>query len=125
MVDATVAGVMFTANPVTGTRHETVIDASPGLGEAVVSGAVNPDHFVVDSRTRTVVARRLGDKRIADPRPGPAAAPTASSGRTAVPSPAWTTPSCWSWPTWAATSRSTTEHRRTPNGRWTPTAGSG
>ena len=65
LVDATVAGVMFTANPVTGTRHETVIDASPGLGEAVVSGAVNPDHFVVDSRTRTVVARRLGDKRIA------------------------------------------------------------
>ncbi len=65
MVDATIAGVMFTANPVTGARHETVIDASPGLGEAVVSGAVNPDHFVVDSRSGTVVARRAGDKRVA------------------------------------------------------------
>lgn len=42
MVDAAVAGVLFTANPVTGRRHEAVIDASPGLGEAVVSGAVNP-----------------------------------------------------------------------------------
>ena len=64
MIDATAAGVMFTANPVTGNRNETVIDASPGLGEAVVSGAVNPDHFVVNSIDRTVVSRRLGDKRV-------------------------------------------------------------
>jgi rifampicin phosphotransferase len=49
MVDAQVAGVLFTADPVTGTRNRAVIDASPGLGEAVVSGAVNPDHIVVDS----------------------------------------------------------------------------
>ena len=55
---------MFTANPVTGTRSETVIDASPGLGEAVVSGAVNPDHFVVDRTTGSVRERRLGDKRL-------------------------------------------------------------
>ena len=64
MIDATTAGVMFTANPITGTRHETVIDASPGLGEAVVSGAVNPDHFVVNAVDRSIVTRRLGDKRI-------------------------------------------------------------
>ncbi|MFD7293526.1 PEP/pyruvate-binding domain-containing protein [Streptomyces sp. NPDC059897] len=61
MVDSAVSGVMFTANPVTGRRDQTVIDASPGLGEAVVSGAVNPDHFVVDGRE--IVERRLGDKR--------------------------------------------------------------
>ncbi|SDK96181.1 pyruvate, water dikinase [Nonomuraea maritima] len=69
MVDAEVAGVMFTANPVTGRRHEIVIDASPGLGEAVVSGAVNPDRFVVlDGR---ILERRAGDKRIAvRPLPG-------------------------------------------------------
>jgi pyruvate,water dikinase len=64
MVDAAVAGVMFTANPVTGKRGETVIDASPGLGEAVVSGAVNPDHFVVTTTTGEIVERRLGDKRL-------------------------------------------------------------
>jgi rifampicin phosphotransferase len=63
MIDATAAGVMFTANPVTGSRKEIVIDASPGLGEAVVSGAVNPDHFVINSVDHKVVARRLGDKR--------------------------------------------------------------
>jgi len=64
MVDAEVAGVLFTANPVSGRRRQAVIDASPGLGEAVVSGAVNPDHFVVDTDSRAIVERRLGDKRI-------------------------------------------------------------
>ena len=63
MVDARVAGVLFTADPVTGTRSRTVIDASPGLGEAVVSGAVNPDHLVVDAHG-VIVERRLGDKAV-------------------------------------------------------------
>ncbi|MBO3746715.1 phosphoenolpyruvate synthase [Streptosporangiaceae bacterium NEAU-GS5] len=62
MIQAVVAGVMFTANPVTGRRHEAVIDASPGLGEAVVSGLVNPDHFVVSGGR--IVDRRVGDKRV-------------------------------------------------------------
>lgn len=65
MVEATVAGVLFTANPLTGRRRQAVIDASPGLGEAIVSGAVNPDHFVVDTTTGEIVERRLGDKRVA------------------------------------------------------------
>jgi phosphohistidine swiveling domain-containing protein len=64
MIDAQVAGVLFSANPVTGKRDQAVIDANPGLGEAVVSGAVNPDHFVVDSRTGVIRERRLGDKRL-------------------------------------------------------------
>ncbi|NUT40079.1 MAG: phosphoenolpyruvate synthase, partial [Thermoactinospora sp.] len=63
MVDSAVAGVMFTANPVTGRRHEAVIDASPGLGEAVVSGAVNPDRFVVHEGE--ILERHAGDKRLA------------------------------------------------------------
>lgn len=57
MVNATTAGVLFTANPVTGTRTETVIDASPGPGQAVVSGAVNPDHFVLDTASGQVLHR--------------------------------------------------------------------
>ncbi|WP_028265643.1 PEP/pyruvate-binding domain-containing protein [Arthrobacter sp. MA-N2] len=64
MVDAETAGVLFTANPVTGRRREAVIDASPGLGEAVVSGAVNPDHFVVDSLTGRITERRIGDRKL-------------------------------------------------------------
>jgi phosphohistidine swiveling domain-containing protein len=64
MVQPATAGVLFTADPVTGTRHHSVIDASPGLGEAVVSGAVNPDRFVVDSTDGRVLQRRIGDKRV-------------------------------------------------------------
>jgi pyruvate,water dikinase len=64
MVDSTVAGVLFTANPLTGKRRQAVIDANPGLGEAVVSGASNPDHFVVNSTTGEIVERHLGDKKL-------------------------------------------------------------
>jgi phosphohistidine swiveling domain-containing protein len=71
MVDAAAAGVMFTANPLTGRRREAVIDAAAGLGEAVVSGAVNPDHFVVDTAAHRVLERNVGDKSVAvRPLPG-------------------------------------------------------
>ncbi|HSK95986.1 MAG TPA: PEP/pyruvate-binding domain-containing protein, partial [Euzebyales bacterium] len=49
MVDAESAGVLFTANPVTGDRRQIVIEASSGLGEAVVSGLVTPDRYVLDA----------------------------------------------------------------------------
>ncbi len=64
MVEVTVAGVLFTANPLTGKRREAVINANPGLGEAVVSGATNPDQFVVQTSTGEIVERRLGDKQV-------------------------------------------------------------
>ncbi|GHC96101.1 hypothetical protein GCM10007079_48270 [Nocardiopsis terrae] len=47
MVDPRAAGVLFTANPVTGTRGETVLDAVPGLGTAVVDGTAEPDRYLV------------------------------------------------------------------------------
>ena len=60
MVDAESAGVLFTADPVTGRRRQAVLDAARGLGDAVVSGAVDPDHFVVDAATGRILDRRLG-----------------------------------------------------------------
>src|SRR5215207_2912769 len=60
MVDAESAGVLFTADPVTGRRRQAVLDAAPGLGDAVVSGAVDPDHFVVDTATGRILDRRRG-----------------------------------------------------------------
>ncbi|NUS09188.1 MAG: pyruvate, water dikinase [Nonomuraea sp.] len=47
MIDPVVAGVLFTANPITGCRTETVVDAAPGLGTAIVDGTVVPDHHVL------------------------------------------------------------------------------
>lgn len=71
MVDAHTAGILFTANPLTGRRRQAVINASAGLGEAVVSGLVNPDHFVVNLPAGGIVERRAGDKRLGTvPRPG-------------------------------------------------------
>jgi pyruvate,water dikinase len=69
MVDAETAGVLFTADPITGRRRRTAIEAVRGLGEQLVSGAVNPDHFVVNTRTATVLERRgdlLSDAQLRD-----------------------------------------------------------
>jgi pyruvate,water dikinase len=52
MIDAEVAGVMFTADPVSGDRDTIMIDASSGLGDAVVSGEVTPDHYLLDDQAR-------------------------------------------------------------------------
>jgi pyruvate,water dikinase len=62
MAEADVAGVMFTANPLTAATNEIVINASWGLGESVVSGAVTPDEFVIDTDTLRVKRRILGSK---------------------------------------------------------------
>ncbi len=47
MVNADVAGVMFTANPITSARDEIVIEANWGLGESIVSGEATVDYFVI------------------------------------------------------------------------------
>jgi pyruvate,water dikinase len=63
LLNPTAAGVMFTENPVTG-ADERLIEASWGLGEAVVAGLVVPDQFSLD-RSGQVLQRKPGRKRIA------------------------------------------------------------
>ncbi|QXV55747.1 PEP/pyruvate-binding domain-containing protein [Amycolatopsis sp. TNS106] len=53
MIDPATAGVLFTANPITGCRTEMIIDAARGLGTAIVDGTVVPDHYVLDHHART------------------------------------------------------------------------
>ena len=62
MVQSDTSGVLFTANPLSGRRTETVIDATFGLGEALVSGHVEPDHFVVESNSGKILQKDLGAK---------------------------------------------------------------
>jgi pyruvate,water dikinase len=64
MVQSEASGVLFTANPLTGHREETVIDATHGLGEALVSGQVEPDHYVVETATGQIRSRTQGAKRV-------------------------------------------------------------
>ena len=62
MVPADVAGILFTANPATGERTEMIVNASFGLGEAVVGGQVTPDTFVVDRESKNVKETMIGPK---------------------------------------------------------------
>ena len=64
MVHARSAGVMFTLNPINGDRSKIAIESTWGLGEALVSGEVNPDRFLIDKVTFDVLEVTIGDKGV-------------------------------------------------------------
>jgi len=63
MVDADKSGVMFTSHPSTG-EPRIIIEAAWGLGEAVVSGAVSPDNYVVNRATQRTEDVTVADKKL-------------------------------------------------------------
>lgn len=65
MVMSETSGILFTADPLTGHRHTATIDASFGLGEALVSGLVSPDAYRVDKRDLTILDKQIAEKQIA------------------------------------------------------------
>ena len=66
-----VSGILFTADPVSGHRQLISIDASYGLGEALVTGLITPDLYKVDKRSRRIAEVHIGDKQLAiRPKPG-------------------------------------------------------
>ena len=62
MVPSAVSGILFTANPATGERAEMIVNASFGLGEAVVSGEVTPDTYIIDRATGRPKETIIGPK---------------------------------------------------------------
>jgi pyruvate,water dikinase len=64
MVDAAVSGVMFTCNPLNGDPSTVAVNASWGLGLAVVGGEVTPDEYRVSKVTREVLSKSVGPKEI-------------------------------------------------------------
>jgi len=62
MVAADVSGILFTANPASGERSEIVVNASYGLGEAIVGGEVTPDTFVLERDGFQTKERTIGSK---------------------------------------------------------------
>lgn len=64
LIPADAAGIMFTANPLTGARNQVTINAAWGLGEAVVGGQVTPDTFVVDKVSGKVTELRISRKEV-------------------------------------------------------------
>jgi len=63
LVASDVSAVVFSANPVTGSRDEIVINASWGLGESIVGGTVTPDTFIVRKLDLAVVQRVIAEKQ--------------------------------------------------------------
>ena len=64
LVPADVAGVLFTANPMTGCRDQVMINAAWGLGEAIVGGHVTPDTLTVDKPTGVIGSQEIADKDV-------------------------------------------------------------
>jgi pyruvate, water dikinase len=64
MVDAEVSGVLFTCNPVSGDPSMVAVNASWGLGLAVVGGETNPDDYLVSKVTGEVVRRTVNAKEV-------------------------------------------------------------
>ncbi len=65
LVPSESSGIAFTAHPVTGERDRVVINASWGLGEAIVSGRVTPDSFVVQKQSLAMLERDIYEKLLA------------------------------------------------------------
>jgi pyruvate,water dikinase len=64
LVPADVAGVLFTANPMTGARDQMMLNAAWGLGEAIVGGQVTPDTIVVAKQTGALVSQDIARKEV-------------------------------------------------------------
>jgi pyruvate,water dikinase len=64
MVDAERSGVMFTCNPLTGDPSTVAINASWGLGLAIVGGEVTPDDLLVNKVTREIIREQVNEKEI-------------------------------------------------------------
>jgi pyruvate,water dikinase len=62
MVQSSRSGVMFTLEPVTGDRSKIAVEAVFGLGEAIVSGEVTPDLYVLDKASLRILEKRVVDQ---------------------------------------------------------------
>jgi pyruvate,water dikinase len=64
LVAADVAGILFTANPLTGARDQIMINAAWGLGEAIVGGQVTPDTIMVAKQTSEITSQDIAVKEV-------------------------------------------------------------
>ncbi|MFW5788032.1 MAG: PEP/pyruvate-binding domain-containing protein, partial [Halanaerobiales bacterium] len=62
LIKAQKSGILFTANPVNNRRDQMLINSSWGLGEAIVSGNVTPDHWIVDRENHKIVEEEISIK---------------------------------------------------------------
>ena len=70
LIPADAAGILFTANPINGHRDQILINATWGLGEAIVGGQVTPDTMVVDKSTYDILSSETAVKTVMTVRTG-------------------------------------------------------
>jgi pyruvate,water dikinase len=64
MIPSEVSGVLFTGNPLNGDREQMLLNASWGLGEAIVSGQTSPDTFLLRKEDGSILHRQMGAKEL-------------------------------------------------------------
>ena len=62
MVDSEISGIAFTVHPVTQDRNQMIIEAGYGLGEAIVSGSVTPDSYVIGKKELSIIDINISDQ---------------------------------------------------------------
>ncbi len=62
MVDSEISGIAFTVHPVTKDRNQMIIEAGYGLGEAIVSGSITPDSYVLDKRDYSIIDVNIAEQ---------------------------------------------------------------
>lgn len=63
MIESEQSGIMFTVDPVSQDESKLVIEAGFGLGEAIVSGSITPDRYLIDKKTVTIVDKEINSQR--------------------------------------------------------------
>lgn len=63
LISSQTSGVMFTLEPVSGSKDKVVINASWGLGEAIVSGQINPDEYIVEKGSLRILGKNIVKKK--------------------------------------------------------------
>lgn len=64
MVESEISGVLFTADPISQSIDQMMLNASWGLGEAIVSGKVTPDIYIYDKKKKRIIDKKIGEKHI-------------------------------------------------------------
>ncbi|KKQ62233.1 MAG: Phosphoenolpyruvate synthase [Parcubacteria group bacterium GW2011_GWE2_38_18] len=63
MIDSEVSGIVFTVHPITKNKNQMIIEAGFGLGEAIVSGQITPDAYVVDKRNFSILDINIAQQK--------------------------------------------------------------
>ena len=63
MIQSEISGVCFTVHPVSKNKNQLIIEAGYGLGEAIVSGMITPDNYVIDKNSLKILDKNIFDQK--------------------------------------------------------------